>query len=67
MNRLLTRTAVAAATLAALVAAHLAISPNQAFAGDKHAWGFSTLGDTCSGTCGAGNICCKIVIISPDA
>lgn len=67
MNRLLTRTTVAATTLAALVAAHLAITPKQALANDKHAWGISTLGDTCSGSCGANNICCRIVIVSPDS
>jgi hypothetical protein len=63
MKKLFTRTAVAAGTLAALAAGHLAFTPSPALAGDAHAWGISNLGDTCSGTCGSGNICCRIVIL----
>jgi hypothetical protein len=63
MKKLLARGAAVAGTLATLAAAHLAFAPTAALAGDSHAWGFSNLGDTCSGTCGSGNICCRIVIL----
>jgi hypothetical protein len=63
MKRLPTKTAAAAVTLAVLAAAHLGIAPRAAEAGDKHAWGIGTLGETCGGNCGASNICCKIVIL----
>lgn len=67
MTTLFKRCAAVGGTLAVLAAGHLGLAPRQAEAGDRHAWGISTLGDTCSGTCAAGNICCRIVIIAPDS
>lgn len=50
---------------AALVAAH-AVAPRAAGANEtSRVWGMSNLGDTCSGLCGAQNICCKITIVAP--
>jgi hypothetical protein len=66
MRPSLIRTIVAAGTFSALVAGHLTFAPRSAMAGDLHVWGFSNLGDTCSGTCGANNICCRITIVTSD-
>jgi hypothetical protein len=66
MNRFFTRTAVAGSTLAALAAAHMALSARPALGDDLlHTYGISNLGETCSGTCGPDNICCKIVVTQP--
>ncbi len=66
MKRMLIRGTVTAGTLAMLAAAHLAFA-TRAEAGDKHIYGVSNLGDTCGGTCGSSNICCRIVIVAPDS
>ena len=48
---------------AALALAH-ALVPRGARADDvDHIWGIGTLGETCSGTCGNMNICCRIVVV----
>lgn len=54
--------------VAALAAVALAVAsattPRAARADDTlHIWGIGTLGETCSGTCGNVNICCKIVVV----
>jgi hypothetical protein len=62
MRSLRKRTLVTAATLAALAFVHLS-GPRPAAADIKQIWGMSNLGDTCTGSCGSTNICCRIVII----
>lgn len=50
-------------TAAALAAAHAAY-PRMARADQiNHIWGMSNLGETCSGSCGAINLCCRIIIV----
>jgi len=54
--------------LAALVAAaSTGFLPRAARADDapSHIWGMSNLGETCGGTCGPKNLCCKIVVVGP--
>lgn len=63
MKTLLTRTLVVSTTLAVLAAGHMSISARTADASDKYTWGIGTQGETCGGTCGSTNLCCKIVIL----
>ena len=67
MKKQLKRSTIGAAALGVLAVGHLAFAPRTAEAGDKHIYGVSNLGDTCSGTCGSSNICCRIVIVAPDS
>jgi hypothetical protein len=49
---------------AAVLALAQAAAPRPARAADiTHAWGISTVGETCDGRCSRDNLCCRIVII----
>lgn len=65
MTRTQTRIRLLVAALAAVaLAVASAAAPRAARADDAtHIWGIGTLGETCSGTCGSTNICCKIVVV----
>jgi hypothetical protein len=49
---------------AAVLALAHAAAPRPARAADiTHAWGISTVGETCEGRCTRDTLCCRIVII----
>lgn len=51
------------AAAAATIAFQVRTSSAQA---QLYTWGMSTEGETCGGTCGTNNICCKIVVVIRD-
>jgi hypothetical protein len=52
--------------LAAAIVAGVALLPTDLRGSDPlRVWGMSTDGQTCTGTCGPNNICCKITPVPP--
>ena len=60
--RKLTRAFLSVSLVAAGVTGASAFFPSPVDAG-VYAWGMSNLGETCGGTCGSSNICCRITIV----
>lgn len=65
MRKPLLRTALF--TLVAAAAASAGFAVRSSTAQDQvYAWGISNQGETCGGTCGENNICCRITVVEDE-